>query len=431
MNVKLYTLGCKVNQYETEEITQALEREGFSVTTDDKQAEIFVVNSCTVTAESDRKTRQLVRRLKRNFPESAVVLTGCMPQAFPENAEALAQADVVLGNHTNTQLVPLLKAYLQTYTRQVCIVPHRADEPFCGEPIQKVSERTRANVKIEDGCDRFCAYCIIPTARGRVRSKRIEVIHQESEALAKSGYRELVLVGINLSAYGKDSGEHFADAIEAACTPEGIARVRLGSLEPDHITDDLIERMAKLPKLCGQFHISLQSGCDRILRHMNRHYTAAEYAALCKKLRAAFPDCTLTTDMMVGFPGETEADFSESVAFAKRIGFEKIHVFPYSVRPGTRAAQFPDQIEKAEKERRAAMLLQTAEELRQAFLRRQVGRTVEVLCESHERGGQFFGYTANYTPVRFTGGADTAGELVRVRITDVSADCAEGELISQ
>lgn len=431
MNVKLYTLGCKVNQYETEEITQALEREGFSVTTDDKQADVFVVNSCTVTAESDRKTRQLVRKLKRNFPESTVVLTGCMPQAFPEKTETLTQADVVLGNRTSTQLVPLLKAYLQTRTRQICILPHRTGEPFCGEPITKVSERTRANLKIEDGCDRFCAYCIIPTARGRVRSKPIEVIRRESEALARSGYRELVLVGINLSAYGKDSGESFADAIEAACAPEEIARVRLGSLEPDHITDDLIERMAKLPKLCGQFHISLQSGCDRTLRHMNRHYTAAEYAALCEKLRAAFPDCTLTTDMMVGFPGETETDFSESVTFAKRIGFEKIHVFPYSVRPGTRAAQFPDQIEKAEKEHRAALLLNTAEELRQGFLHRQVGKTVEVLSESRTRGGWFFGYTANYTPVRFTGGVNTAGELVHVHITGVGADCAEGELVSQ
>lgn len=431
MKAKLYTLGCKVNQYETEEITQALLREGFGVTADDCDADIFIVNSCTVTAESDRKTRQLVRRLKRNFPESAVVLTGCMPQAFPEKAEALHEADVVLGNRTNTQLVPLLKTYLHAHARQVCIAPHRAGEPFCGEPISKVSERTRANLKIEDGCDRFCAYCIIPTARGRVRSKPVADIRKESEALAKSGYHELVLVGINLSAYGKDSGESFADAIEAACTPDGVRRVRLGSLEPDHITDELIERMAKLPKLCGQFHISLQSGCDRTLQRMNRHYTAEEYAALCEKLRAAFPDCTLTTDMMVGFPGETEADFLESVAFAECVGFEKIHVFPYSVRPGTRAAEFPDQIEKAEKERRAAVLLEAAQQLRHRFLQRQIGRTLEVLCEQRERGGLLFGYTANYTPVRFSGDDVPAGALVRVRVTGILEDCAVGERISQ
>lgn len=427
MHVKFYTLGCKVNQYETDEMAQALTRAGFCVTENDKDAQVFVVNSCSVTAESDRKTRQTVRRLKRNFPDSTVVLTGCMPQAFPEKARALDAADVVLGNRTNGCLLEALQAFLQTRTRQFHVVAHRAGEPFCGGPIAHVTGRTRANLKIEDGCDRFCAYCIIPYARGRVRSKPVDVIREESETLARAGYRELVLVGINLSAYGKDTGESFADAVAAAASPDAVARVRLGSLEPDHLTDELLLRLAKIQKLCGQFHISLQSGCTRTLERMNRHYTADEYAALCTALRQRFPGCTLTTDMMVGFPGETEADFLESVAFAQRIGFEKIHVFPYSVRPGTRAAAFPGQLGKAEKERRAAVLLETAKRLRDRFFASQVGKTVEVLCEQKARDGACFGYTANYTPVRFTGGAAKPGDLVSVRLDGVGADCCEGE----
>lgn len=427
MKVKLHTLGCKVNQYETEEMTEMLLQNGYSITLQDSDADIFIVNSCTVTAESDRKTRQLVRKLKRNYPGSIVVLTGCMPQAFPQTAETLVAADIVLGNRTNTQLITRLQTYLQKRERLFCVTPHKSGEPFLGAPVSGFSGRTRAHLKIEDGCDRFCAYCIIPTARGRVRSKPIDEIAAESAALAAAGFQEIVLVGINLSAYGKDTGASFADAVAAACAPQGILRVRLGSLEPDHITDEVLARLAALPKLCPQFHISLQSGCDKTLQHMNRHYTAAEYRTLAEKLRRTFPNCTLTTDMMVGFAGESVADFQESVAFAEQIGFEKIHVFPYSVREGTRAAAFDEQVPKAEKERRAAVLLQAAQRLRQTFLQQQVGKTVEVLCESKTENGEAFGYTANYTPVVFPLGSTTPGTLVRVRLTGVLEDAAIGE----
>lgn len=416
MKVKLYTLGCKVNQYETEEITEQLIKNGFEITLQDGEADVFVVNSCTVTAESDRKTRQLVRRLKRNFPKSTVVLTGCMPQAFPDAASALTAADIVIGNKNNIALSEKLHAYFQTQTRQVSVEQHKSGEPFLGAPITDFHERTRAILKIEDGCDRFCSYCIIPTARGRVRSKPVAEIAKEAQVLSAAGYGELVLVGINLSAYGKDSGERFTDAVAAACAPSGVLRVRLGSLEPDHITDEVIAELSKLPKLCGQFHISLQSGCDATLKRMNRHYTAAEYAALAQKLRTAFPDCTLTTDIMVGFAGETEEDFKETVAFAKKIGFEKIHVFPYSVREGTRAASFDGQLRKTEKERRAAALLTVAAELRAAFLQRQIGKTVEVLCERKTENGLHFGYTANYTPVYLESETAVPGALCRVTI---------------
>lgn len=426
MNVKLYTLGCKVNQYETEEMTEQLIENGYSVTLSDMDADIFVVNSCTVTAESDRKTRQLVRRLKRNFPESTVVLTGCMPQAFPEASSSLNAADIVIGNKNNISLPKKLRTYFDTHKRLVSIEQHKSGEAFCGAPIENFHERTRANIKIEDGCDRFCAYCIIPTARGRVRSKPIAVLTKEAQTLSEKGFRELVLVGINLSAYGKDSGECFTDAVRAAAAPSGVLRVRLGSLEPDHITDEVIAELSKIPKLCGQFHISLQSGCNSTLKRMNRHYTAAEYEALALKLRAAFPDCTLTTDIMVGFAGETEDDFKETVLFARKIGFEKIHVFPYSVREGTRAAAFSEQVEKAVKERRAAELLSVAAELRAEFLERQLEKTVEVLCEHKTENGLHFGYTANYMPVYFKSETALPGTLCHVKISETDGDAAFG-----
>lgn len=417
MKAKLYTLGCKVNQYETQEITEDLIKNGFEITLNDFEADIFVVNSCTVTSESDRKTRQLVRHLKRNNPDSVVVLTGCMPQAFPDMATALDAADVVIGNRDNIQLVSKLKAYIDKKERIVDIKQHQSGEKFIGMPISDFNERTRAIVKIEDGCDRFCSYCVIPIARGRVRSKPVDEIRKEVYALSEKGFNEVVLVGINLSAYGKDSGEKFYDAVKAACEPEKVKRVRLGSLEPDHMTDEVIKELAKLPKLCPQFHISLQSGCDNTLKRMNRHYTADEYFELCEKLRNNFTDCTLTTDIMVGFAGETEDDFNETVAFAKKVGFEKIHIFPYSIREGTRAAGFDGQLEKSVKEKRAAILNAAAVKIRKEFLKKQVGKTLEIIPETKYENGYAFGYTASYTPVKLKSDSIKVGVPVNVKIT--------------
>ncbi len=426
MKVKLYTLGCKVNQYETQEITEDLIRHGYEITLTDCEADIFIVNSCTVTSESDRKTRQTVRRLKRNYPDSIVILTGCMPQAFPDMAGGLEAADIVMGNKDNINLINRLNLYLENRTRQVNINKHIDGEKFTGMPIGDFNERTRAIVKIEDGCDRFCSYCIIPKSRGRVRSKPVSEIRNETFGLSKKGFCEVVLVGINLSAYGKDSGEKFYDAVKAACEPENIKRVRLGSLEPDHITDEVISELAKLPKLCPQFHISLQSGCNGTLKRMNRHYTAEEYFALCEKLRKSFTDCTLTTDVMVGFAGESDKDFIETVEFVKKVGFEKIHIFPYSVRAGTRAAEFDGQIEKSVKEKRAAVLNETACEIRRGFLKKQIGRTLEIIPESKLENGFGFGYTANYTPVRIKGNFKE-GIPIKVKITGSDSEYCYAE----
>jgi len=428
MKVKLCTLGCKVNQYETEQMTENFINCGYEITPDDSQAEVFVVNSCTVTAESDRKTRQLVRRLKRNNPEAVIVLTGCMPQAFPVASGELAEADIVIGNKNNASIIDKLNAYFENGERSVDILQHEKGETFCGNPIHDFSERTRAIVKIEDGCDRFCSYCIIPKARGRVRSKPVEDIKNEVSQLAEKGFCEVVLVGINLSAYGKDTGESFAEAVKAACEVDGIKRVRLGSLEPDHITDEVIDELSKLKKLCPQFHISLQSGCNATLKRMNRHYTAEEYFELCEKLRKTFPDCTLTTDIMVGFSGETENDFNETVEFAEKVGFEKIHIFPYSVREGTRAADFDGKIERAVKEKRAAVLNETAVQMRSNYLKKQVGKTVGIIPETRHGGKYTFGYTANYTPIMVDNPNLPVGVPVMVTITDSDSEFCYAEM---
>lgn len=426
MKIAFYTLGCKVNQYESQAMSERAAANGFELVTSDSDADVYVINSCTVTAESDRKTRQAVRKFKRNHPESIVVLTGCMPQAFPEEAEQLEQADIVLGNRNNHRLFELLDRYFACGQRVIAVEEHKTGDKYTGTDISGFSGRTRAVVKIEDGCNRFCSYCIIPYSRGRVRSKPIEELKCELQRLAEGGFAEVVLVGINLSAYGTDIGLTICDAVELA-DKMGFRRVRLGSLEPDHITDEVIERLSRLDSFCPQFHISLQSGCDNTLRAMNRHYTADEYRRLCQKLRANFANATITTDIMVGFPTESEEDFNENVQFALEIGFEKVHVFPYSPREGTKAAKMP-QLEKSVKEKRSHVMIEKTEEVRRNFLRSQIGKTVEVLFETRHSDGYTEGYTKNYTPVKIKKELP-CGVIAKAVITDVDGDfCIAEEL---
>ena len=424
MKVFFHTLGCKVNQYETQEMREQLNKNGYTVTENEDDADIFIINSCTVTSESDRKTRQSVRHYKKKHPESVIVLTGCMPQSFPEMAEKLTEADIVLGNKNNKLLVSSLNEYFSASCRVLHLEQHESGETLVSSGITSFEERTRATLKIEDGCDRFCSYCIIPKARGRIRWKPIDDIRREVEALANNGYREIVLVGINLSAFGKGSDLNLADAISVVSENEKIERIRLGSLEPDHITDELIEKMAKCHKLCPQFHISLQSGCDKTLKKMNRHYTSNEYFELCNKLRSAFTDCTLTTDIMVGFPQETTEDFEITKQFAEKVGFEKIHIFPYSRRSGTVADKMDGQIDKAVKHHRVNELSEVADKIRNKFLEKQIGKTLSVLIESRQSDGMYLGYTANYTPVKCKNGI--VGEIKNIVITSVEDDYCIG-----
>lgn len=422
MKAAFYTLGCKVNQCETEYMTELLEKAGYEIVAPSQDADIYIVNSCTVTATADQKTRQHVRKFKRAHPNSVLVLTGCMPQAYADSADLLPEADIVISNKSNAKILQYLQEYFASCQRVVAIEKHQTGDPFTECTISSFSGRIRAFVKIEDGCNRFCSYCIIPTSRGRVRSKPLSDLKTEVEHLAQNGIKEIVLVGINLSSYGKDMKETvtIADAVQVCADVEQIMRVRLGSLEPDHMTDAIIDQLARIEKFCPQFHISLQSGCDKTLKAMNRHYTAAEYENLCRKLRKTFPDCTLTTDVMTGFCGETEADFQESLRFVKSIGFHKVHVFPYSERPGTAASRRGDDVPKHVKEARAGQMIEETEKIRHALFSQLCGQNVYVLFEQYTDSVNS-GYTKGYTPVHVSSDKDLTGSICRVQIQSVSS----------
>lgn len=428
MQFNILTLGCKVNQYESQAMREDLLRHGFEQSPDREKADITVINTCTVTSVSDAKNRKLINRVRRNNPGGIIVLTGCMPQAFPDEMKDFANCDIILGNKERSRLVPAIEEYISNKTPLTDIPAYLSSDSYENLTVTSFDEHTRAFIKIEDGCNRFCSYCIIPYARGRVRSKPLEDLRRELENVALNGYREVVLVGINLSAYGLGESFDLADAVEAACAVEGIDRVRLGSIEPEQMDEPLIKRLAAQPKFCPQFHLSLQSGCDNTLKAMNRHYNSAEYAEIVSRLRSAFDNAAITTDVMVGFAGESEEDFQASMDFVKSIGFAKVHVFPYSLRKGTRAERMPDHVPPAEKERRARLMGELTDNERQAFLRSQTGRVEPVLFERLRRG-YLEGYTKNYTPVRvFSDDTSLCGKIANVKLTEAKEDWCNGEL---
>ncbi len=426
MNIAFYTLGCKVNQYETQVIREAFESKGYKTVPTSAPFDALVINSCTVTAESDRKTRQALRRFRKNNPNSVIALTGCMVQAFAEKSMALSDADIIMGNTDVLKVVNAVEKFLQDGKKVFEVSKHERKEKFNTPSITKFDERTRAYMKIQDGCDRFCTYCIIPTARGWLRSKPISDIKREAEELAKNGFVEIVLVGINLTSYGKGEDVDICDAVDAVCAVDGIKRVRLGSLEPDHITDEMLERFKAQPKFCPQFHLSLQSGSDRTLARMNRHYDTAFYRDLVLRIRKAFPDSAITTDIMVGFAGESQQEFCESLNFAKEIGFAKAHVFAYSRREGTVAYGLPNQVSNAEKSERSKQMIEATLETEYAFLDKYIGSSQNVLIET-EQDGFFEGYTENYCRVKIKSPLLETGEIVKVKITGRKDDCLLSE----
>ena len=426
LTAKFYTLGCKVNQYESQAMAEILEKENIHIITDGTP-DIIVINSCTVTGESDNKTRKLLRRCRRDNPNSIIILAGCYPQAYPDIADSLPQADIIIGTKGKNQIVKYLTEYLQTGKRIIKISEHKADDNFENTSINTFHERTRAFIKIEDGCNNYCTYCIIPTARGRIRSKPIDILKNELIDIAKSGYKEIVLVGINLTAYGKDTGLNICDAVEAACSVEGIQRVRLGSIEPDKLNIDIIQRLSRQSKLCPHFHLSLQSGCDEILRSMNRHYSSEEYAKVVNNLRQYFPDCSITTDIMVGFPGETDEYFQQSIEFAKSINFTKVHVFSYSPRPGTKAALM-QQIDKHIKDERNHIMQNEMNKCRLNIMKSLINKEVNIVLEQ-PIDGMYEGYTPEYIPVRVDSKNIKTGQSVNVKITYANIDYCTGRLI--
>lgn len=427
MNVAFYTLGCKVNQYETEAMREAFETAGHTVVPDSADFDAVVINSCTVTAESDRKTRQAVRRFRKEHPSAAVVLTGCMSQAFPEKAESLAEADVITGNTDIKKTVAYTEKFIADGVRTVDISPHPKAERFNTPAVKDFAERTRAYMKIEDGCERYCTYCIIPTARGYVRSKPLDEIHSEAEALCAAGFSEIVLTGINLTAYGKGGNSDLCDAVNAASSVSGIKRVRLGSLEPDHMSDGMLSRLSENEKFCPQFHLSLQSGCDSTLKRMNRHYDTAFYSDLVQRIRKMFPFAAITTDVMVGFPGETDEEFAESLEFVRKTGFAKVHIFAYSRRTGTIAAALPNQVSRAQKAERSHAMSKAALDGEAKFLRSMTGKTFPVLFESCEDGVNE-GYTPNYSRVKVSCAGRLTGKILDVKIISAEKEYCVGAL---
>lgn len=428
MKAAFFTFGCKVNQYETQALIALFEKSGFQTAAAGEACDVYIVNSCTVTGEGDNKTRKLLRRLRREHPHAVLALTGCYAQAVPNVASLVPEADVITGSKERAQLVRLVNEALALGKRVVSIAPHLPGEPFEPMAVERFSGRTRAFLKIQDGCERRCAYCIIPTARGPFRSKPLCDIKAELTALALGGYREVVLVGINLSTFGIERGERLLAAVSLACSIEGIERVRLSSLEPELLSRRDIADLSALKKFCPQFHLSLQSGCDDTLLRMRRHYTAAQYQALVADIRMAFSNPAITTDIMVGFPGESEAEFSRSLAFAEKIGFAKMHVFSYSRRPGTAADEMEHQVPEQTKARRSREMLAAAARGRKAFLHTQVGTNALVLFES-EKSGVYTGYSENYTPVRFLADENLCGRLLLVRIVGAQDDCCTCELL--
>ena len=417
MRVTFYTLGCKVNQNETGALAQLFEENGYTVVSYEEGADVYIVNSCTVTNFGDQKSRKWLRRAKRENPGAVTVLTGCYPQAFPEEAAKITEADVVTGSGNRRAILADVQKVLDgEQTRVVDIRPHEKGEQFEELPMDKFAEHTRAFVKVEDGCNRRCAYCVIPRARGPVRSRDEASVLEELRRLAEAGYKEVVLTAISLPSYGTDSGTSLVELIEKAAEVPGIERIRLGSLDPDMLHAEDIRRMAAVKKLCPQFHLSLQSGCDKTLRTMRRPYTTAQYADIAAQLRQAFgaENVSFTTDVIVGFPGETEEDFEASMDFVTGMRFLKVHVFPYSRREGTAAFDFPDQLPEHEKEARSHRMTAAVEEVRAAEVAAMQGRTASVLLETPLSNTLFTGYTKQYLPVLVSAPGHKTGDIVEV-----------------
>lgn len=418
----LHNLGCKVNAYETEAMQELLERAGYEICSFQEQADVYIINTCTVTNMADRKSRQMIHRARRMNPDAVIAAAGCYVQvADPKELDK--DIDIVIGNNQKKELVSILDEYMSRKAQTVRILDINHTDEYEELKMTKTAEHTRAYLKVQDGCNQFCTYCIIPFARGRVRSRAMSDVVDEVKRLAEHGYREIVLTGIHLSSYGVDlkDGTGLLELIVAVSRIEGIDRIRLGSLEPGIITDEFAETLAGIEKVCPHFHLSLQSGCDATLRRMNRRYTAQEYEEKCRILRKYFDHPALTTDVIVGFPGETEEEFQASMEFVDRIGFYETHIFKYSRRKGTKAASMPDQVPEQEKARRSTKMIGLGERHKKEYEARLIGTKAEVLFEESEiRDGVTYqvGHTKEYVKI-----AEPTEENLKnqIRLIDVTS----------
>lgn len=420
-----FALGCKVNQYESEAIAELFAEKGYEIVGIDEEADVYVINTCTVTNFGDKKSRQLIRKVKRQNENAIVAVVGCYAQTAPKELMEIAGVNLVIGTKDRAQIVEMVEQYdrangVENHVSD--IMKERVFEPLS---IQKLANRTRAYLKIQDGCSQYCSYCIIPYARGPIRSREPQEVVAEVKRLAENGFKEVVLTGIHVASYGKDRRDtSLLDILKQVHEVEGIERIRFSSIEPNVVTEEFAQTMAALPKVCDHFHLSLQSGCDKTLKEMNRKYDTEKYRQAVATLRKYLPKVALTTDIIVGFPGETEEDFRESYAFAEEIGFAKIHVFPYSPKRGTPAAARKDQMLNAVKSERSHTLIQLSDRMAADFLADAVGTDAEVLYERAVGEGIYEGHTTNYMKVHGRSEVDLTNRIAKTHITR-----AEGEML--
>ncbi len=419
----LHNLGCKVNAYETEAMQQRLKENGYVIVPFTEEADVYIINTCTVTNIADRKSRQMLHRAKKRNPNAIVVAAGCYVQTAKETCEADESVDIIIGNNRKKDIIQILEEYQAKKKNTDTIIDINHTKEYEDMPVTQMENHTRAYIKIQDGCNQFCTYCVIPYARGRVRSRDAESIKMEVQKLAEAGFKEIVLTGIHLSSYGIDKEETctLLTLIKQLHTIAGIERIRLGSLEPKIITEDFVKSISSLQKVCPHFHLSLQSGSDTVLKRMNRRYTSEEYEKGCQILRKYYKNPAITTDIITGFPGETEEEFQETYAFAKRIAFYDMHIFKYSRREGTKAAAMEQQIPEQTKTERSDQLLTLAEKLSEEYRKRFIGQEMDILIEETEtiEGEQYqVGHTCEYIKVAVKEKENLCGKIIRVRLKE-------------
>ena len=423
-----YTLGCKVNQYETEAMTELFKKKNYEIVDFSEPADVYVINTCSVTNIGDRKSRQMIRRAKKTNPNAVITVTGCYAQTAPDEVLSIEGVNLVIGTKERASIVERIEE-LTAESSVNGVGDIMTNHEFEELRINSYEDRTRAYIKIQEGCNQFCSYCIIPYARGPVRSRREESVIDEVRELVKNGFKEIILVGIHVASYGADlENTSLADLILKVDEIEGVKRIRLSSIEPMTLDHDFIEKISQSKKLCRHFHISLQSGCDATLKRMNRKYTTAEFAQIVKGLREAFDGAAITTDIMVGFPGETDEEFNETMKFIDEIKFADAHVFQYSRRRGTPAAKRPDQISPEIKEKRSREVIERTKKHRDEFLSGFIGKTMPVLFERRVKSGEYEGKTDNYITVRVQSADELDGQICAVRLESVENGVMKGAL---
>ncbi|NLL97184.1 MAG: tRNA (N(6)-L-threonylcarbamoyladenosine(37)-C(2))-methylthiotransferase MtaB [Clostridiaceae bacterium] len=429
--VALITLGCKVNIAETEGMKLLFQKAGYRIVPEDQFADVYVVNTCTVTSMGDKKSRQMLRRVHSLNPSAIVAAVGCFAQVSPEEAAKVEGVSLVLGNNMKHRIVELVEN-IRNKEKSQYVFERKLLSEYEELPVETYDGHTRAFLKVQDGCDQFCSYCIIPYARGPIRSRDIKEVIKEAKSFALNGFKEVVLTGIHLTSYYDErNSKGLAELIKEIHEVEGIKRIRLGSLEPMFLTSDFIGEIKKLPKLCPHFHLSLQSGCTETLKRMNRKYTPEEYRNIVSLIREKIPDVTFTTDVMVGFPGETEEEFEKSYAFCREIGFLWMHVFKYSPRKGTPAYKFQDQIDSKTKEARSKRMIELAKQMRHKAFESFIGRKTDVLLEKPVEGssGDMEGLTPNYIPVKVKIRSQKTGEIINIRLVSCEGEYMRGDLL--